>query len=125
LLLLAAIEAVVTNASIRVRAGLAVGVIIVVALEGLLLLLAKHLFADHLAHFIGGSVCSAGLLGFHSSRSVFPIKAAVHNDPPKNIENRKSAKRSGRNSVRGRRSSSGSFFVFEIVSLRHLTHLAL
>jgi len=58
LLLRASITAVVNSAPFEERAALAVGVVLVVVCEGILLVLAKHLFSSHFAHYIGGRMSS-------------------------------------------------------------------
>ena len=54
LLLRAAIDAVINDALMCTRLLLALGVVVVIIFEGILLLIAKHFFADHIAHYIGG-----------------------------------------------------------------------
>lgn len=54
ILLRAAINAVVNESPFEERLGLAIGVVLVIAFEGVLLLCVKHFFADHIAHYAGG-----------------------------------------------------------------------
>ena len=54
LLLRYSIEAVVEGWPLKQRAALASGVVLVLIFEALLLVVVKHLFSSHLAHYVGG-----------------------------------------------------------------------